>query len=153
MQTAYQYPKVLQSVFRQFVCCQIDVDYIEKGLFVSLLRFGRFVEPLDETLQLGPRDGGLVGCRVDLLLQQVGQGFKPASTFSFNRCILIIMQHLFRNTLFGICLLQGEPSAEFRNGRSECRRGGAKCRDQGPAAAGDRNEAYDMMRGGRLNRD
>ena len=92
MQTAYQHPKVLRSVFRQFVCCQVDTDYVEEGLFVSLLRFGRFVEPLDETLQIGPHDGGLVGRRVDLLLQQVGQGFKPGAFFQKSFALLALNQ-------------------------------------------------------------
>lgn len=92
MQATYQHPKVLQSVFRQFVCCQVDVDYVEEGLFVSLLCFGRFVELLDETLQIGPRDGGLVGRRVDFLLQQVGQGFKLGALLQKSFALLALNQ-------------------------------------------------------------
>ena len=59
---------------------------------MSLLRFGRFVEPLDETLQIGPRDGGLVGRCVDLLLQQVGQGFKLGAFLQKSFALLALNQ-------------------------------------------------------------
>lgn len=63
------------------MCGEVNIYYVEKGLFVFFLRLGRFVESLDDTLHILTCDGGLVGCGVNFLFQQVGQGFKTGPLF------------------------------------------------------------------------
>ena len=75
MQAAHQHLEIFQPVVGQFMCGEVNVYHIEKGLFVLLFCFRWLMEPFNEALEIFAGDGGFVGCGVDLPLQQVGQGF------------------------------------------------------------------------------